>query len=112
MFYEIHLKPAAPRFQIFRRFEYPAEVSRLARVNDTVEMGRLVLLDAVFGGRNDTDVDVKLLEYESLLREAFAAGLPPRGDGGGSPPPVKWTVLKAVFFSSTVLTTIGEPFLF
>lgn len=93
--------------QIFRRFEYPAELSRLTRLNDTLQTGRLELLAAVFNGQNFTEVDEKLLEYESLLREAFAAGLPLVRQGSGVPQ-VKWTILKAVFFSSTVLTTIGK----
>lgn len=92
--------------KIFRKFEYPAELSRLTRLNDTLQTGRLELLAAVLNGQNFTEIDEKLLEYESLLREAFSAGLPLIRQGSEIPQ-VKWTILKAVFFSSTVLTTIG-----
>lgn len=45
----------------------------------------------------------ELKKYERILQDSFMAGIPrfPQGDI------VKWTTLKAVFFSSTVLTTIG-----
>lgn len=91
-------------FQIFRRFEYPAEISRLTYLNTTLVRGRRDLLETIIDAPNFTNIEVKLEEYEEILHDAFSAGLPVVGQ----PAVEKWTILKAVFFSSTVLTTIGE----
>lgn len=53
----------------------------------------------------DYFISKELEDYEKILQDAFKAGIPlyPRDQLT-----VKWTTLKAVFFSSTVLTTIGK----
>lgn len=93
--------------KIFRRFEYPAELARLTRINNTLQAGRLELFATVLNEKNLTKIEEKLIEYEFLLKEAFSAGLP-LVQQDSELPQIKWTVLRAVFFSSTVLTTIGK----
>jgi len=62
---------------------------------------------------------VKLRAYEEAIQEAADAGLlisyvkdTVDDRGGLDLPPVvteRWSILQAVFFASTVLTTIGNP---
>ncbi|XP_018575924.1 TWiK family of potassium channels protein 7 [Anoplophora glabripennis] len=92
---------------VFRRFEYPAEVSRIKYFNRTILRERQQLIEFIgntTGSPNSNYlISNELIKYERILQDSFMAGIPrfPQGDM------VKWTTLKAVFFSSTVLTTIG-----
>lgn len=64
-------------------------------------------------------VSVKLHDYEKVVQEAAEAGLlisfvtdiiDHQDDSKSELPPVmteRWSVLQAIFFASTVLTTIG-----
>ena len=54
-------------------------------------------------------VRTELHEYEEVLRQAFAAGYQDSWNTRNLDEEAeKWSTLKAVFFSSTVLTTIGK----
>ncbi|KAG5892799.1 hypothetical protein JTB14_032673 [Gonioctena quinquepunctata] len=92
---------------IFRRLEYPAELSRIKHFNTSMLYKRQYLIDFIINNTHTSNMDYliskELLEYEKLLQDSFVAGIPrfPEDDLE------KWTTLKAVFFSSTVLTTIG-----
>ncbi|XP_023013009.1 TWiK family of potassium channels protein 7 isoform X1 [Leptinotarsa decemlineata] len=92
---------------IFRRLEYPAEISRIRHFNSTVLHKRQYLINFITNNTKTSNLDYlisnELLEYEKLLQDSFEAGILrfPEDDLE------KWTTLKAVFFSSTVLTTIG-----
>lgn len=59
---------------------------------------------------NDSeDLTKEFYEYEKILEDSFEAGLPVVApEYNIQEENLKWTLLKAVFFSSTVLTTIGE----
>ncbi|CAH1159361.1 unnamed protein product [Phaedon cochleariae] len=93
---------------VFRRFEYPAELSRIRYFNASLSEKRQYLIDFITNGTDESKSDYlisnELVEYEKLLQESFKAGIPRFPDEGDLE---KWTTLKAVFFSSTVLTTIG-----
>ena len=95
-------------FQIFRRFEYPAEISRINYFNTTLLSKRENFIQQIVNNSDIRNLDFfissELENYEKILQDAFTAGIPlfPREQL------VKWTTLKAVFFSSTVLTTIGK----
>lgn len=58
--------------------------------------------------QDDDDVDSAVSRYEAALVGAVKGGVsvpPPEED---NPPQSRWNVLQAVFFASTVLTTIGQ----
>ncbi|ERL89345.1 hypothetical protein D910_06716 [Dendroctonus ponderosae] len=89
---------------VFRRLEYPAELSRIEYHNGTLSQTRQNLIRIIV---NNSDlrnlISIELDNYEKALEASFNDGIPLR-------PKVemaKWTTLKAVFFCSTVLTTIG-----
>ncbi|XP_014485581.1 PREDICTED: TWiK family of potassium channels protein 7 [Dinoponera quadriceps] len=108
---------------VFRHIELPAELGRLERLRAKLRMQRYRFVESVY---NNTDVSnlrtlvsVNLRDYEEAVQEAAEAGLlvgfvadtiehQDRADS--ELPPVateRWSVLQAVFFASTVLTTIG-----
>ncbi|XP_066257311.1 potassium channel subfamily K member 6 [Euwallacea similis] len=94
---------------VFRRLELPAELSRIQHYTDILSNRRHQLIETIV---NNTDlrhldclitIRTELDEYELALQSSFNDGIPLRPN----PEMAKWTTLKAVFFSSTVLTTIG-----
>ncbi|CAG9859771.1 unnamed protein product [Phyllotreta striolata] len=91
---------------IFRHFEYPAEIIRTEYFHSMLDKKRQDLLELI--GNNDTYTQLRvtnvLIEYDKILEDAYFAGISAYPDAGEIE---KWTTLKAVFFSSTVLTTIG-----
>ncbi|XP_071644715.1 LOW QUALITY PROTEIN: potassium channel subfamily K member 15-like [Temnothorax longispinosus] len=108
---------------IFRQIELPAELKRLERLRAKLRAQRYHFVESV---SNNTDVfnlhtlvSVKLRDYEEVVQEAAEAGLLisfvtdiiDQDDCNKSElPPVvteRWNVLQAIFFASTVLTTIG-----
>lgn len=101
--------PVIRLFQIFRRFEYPAERHRLTSLSANLVTGRRNFLATVINSQNlsITFIEPKLHQYEVILRDALAGGIDLQKDVDAEELE-KWTLLKAVFFSSTVLTTIGN----
>ncbi|XP_012279669.1 TWiK family of potassium channels protein 7 [Orussus abietinus] len=109
---------------VFRELELPAELARLGRLRSTVQHQRRHLVGAI---TNNTDVSnlatlvsMKLQDYEAAVQEAAQAGLLVSlageiadwkyQDESIEPPEItteRWNILHAVFFASTVLTTIG-----
>ncbi|XP_059617700.1 TWiK family of potassium channels protein 7 [Phlebotomus argentipes] len=96
---------------VFRELELPAERARVVELRDIVREKRLHFLTTV---ANNTDVrnlerliSVELAKYEVSVQEAVQGGLVISVDDDFPADEEKWSVMQAVFFSSTVLTTIG-----
>ncbi|XP_043526139.1 uncharacterized protein LOC122537192 isoform X2 [Frieseomelitta varia] len=108
---------------VFRHIELPAELTRLEILRANLRAERYSFINAV---SNNTDVSnlrtlvsVKLRAYEEAVQEAAQGGFlisfvtdtvdQENRDAADLPPIVteRWSVLQAVFFASTVLTTIG-----
>ncbi|XP_011858739.1 PREDICTED: potassium channel subfamily K member 18, partial [Vollenhovia emeryi] len=106
---------------VFRQIELPEELKRLECLRVKLRVQRYHFVEAV---SNNTDVfnlhtlvSVKLRDYEEVIQEAAEAGLLISfvtdiidHDGRSELPPIvteRWSILQAVFFASTVLTTIG-----
>ncbi|XP_076278083.1 TWiK family of potassium channels protein 7 isoform X2 [Lasioglossum baleicum] len=103
---------------VFRHIELPAELARLESLRANLRSQRHLFVDSI---SNNTDVlnmhtlvSVKLRAYEEVVQEAVQGGLKvgfvaDTSDENDLPPIVteRWSVLQAVFFASTVLTTIG-----
>lgn len=100
---------------MFRSLESPAELSRISNLSSAIKAKRKYIADIIISNKNITNlndlINLQLKEYERILEEAFTKGLEMISelDNVRSVEGLeKWTILKAVFFSSTVLTTIGE----
>ncbi|XP_035741430.1 potassium channel subfamily K member 1-like isoform X2 [Vespa mandarinia] len=108
---------------VFRQIELPAELARLERLRTKLRTQRYRFLDTISNNTDVTNlrtlVNVKLREYEEAIQETAEAGMlvsfvteAIEQDDRGliELPPIstdRWSVLQAVFFASTVLTTIG-----
>ncbi|XP_014207585.1 TWiK family of potassium channels protein 7-like [Copidosoma floridanum] len=106
---------------VFRRLELPVEMERLGRLEETLLLKRQYLISSI-NNTNVTDLaqweSAILRPYESSMQEAarsgFSAELIPKltatDEERLNPEPMfadRWSVLQAVFFASTILTTIG-----
>ncbi|OAD53064.1 TWiK family of potassium channels protein 7 [Eufriesea mexicana] len=108
---------------VFRHIELPAELARLEALRANLRIQRYSFVDSI---SNNTDVSnlrtlvsVKLRAYEESVQEAAQGGLlitfvadsidqENRRTANVLPLATeRWSVLQAVFFASTVLTTIG-----
>ncbi|XP_047989564.1 TWiK family of potassium channels protein 9 [Leguminivora glycinivorella] len=93
---------------VFQALEHPAEVAKLETHRIWVEQARDELIQFVTDpGRNWTDISLQLAVYERVLESAASNGLKIDKEKNFPPAEEKWSILQAVFFSSTVLTTIG-----
>ncbi|KAJ8725095.1 hypothetical protein PYW07_016053 [Mythimna separata] len=99
---------------VFRALEYPAEMAKQEFHRERLLTERWNLIRFVSERSNGTDLDgaEKLLSeylavYERVLEEASSSGLALEVENNFPPLEEKWSILQAVFFSSTVLTTIG-----
>ncbi|CAB3236073.1 unnamed protein product [Arctia plantaginis] len=102
------------KLPVFRALEYPAEVQKQEFHRERLLTERWNLIRFVSGRSNATSSDgvEKLLSdhlavYERVLEEASSSGLALEVENNFPPSEEKWSILQAVFFSSTVLTTIG-----
>ncbi|EDW07640.2 TWiK family of potassium channels protein 9 isoform X1 [Drosophila mojavensis] len=96
---------------IFRHLERPAEVARLTQLKDVVKTQRERFMSTIL---NNTEVNnlnellsFELAKYEAAVQQAAEGGLLIVADKDFPEPYERWSILQAVFFSSTVLTTIG-----
>lgn len=99
---------------VFRYLEAPAEQLRrmyFHNLTQTLALRRVQLIDTIV---NNTDlinlnhlIILELNDYERTLYEGYRVGFAENENFKNSENDEKWTILKAVFFSSTVLTTIG-----
>ncbi|ALC48793.1 CG43155 [Drosophila busckii] len=79
---------------IFRHLERPAEVQRLTQLKDAVKSQRERFMSTI-------------LNNSETVQQAAEGGLLIAADKDFPEPYERWSILQAVFFSSTVLTTIG-----
>lgn len=101
--------------QVFRQLEYPEEVKTLLELNQTVNAQRNKFLQSIL---NNTELSnladlllIEIKQYEKIILDAFEGGLKLTADGErfrSLEELEKWTILSSVFFSSSVLTTIGK----
>nr|XP_012145453.1 PREDICTED: TWiK family of potassium channels protein 7 isoform X2 [Megachile rotundata] len=108
---------------VFRHIELPAELARLENLRANLRVHRYSFVNSI---SNNTDVsnlrtlvNVKLRAYEEAVQEAAQGGLlinfvtdtfdQEDRDTSVLPPIVteRWSVFQAIFFASTVVTTIG-----
>jgi potassium channel subfamily K, invertebrate len=87
-------------------------LSRIDELRDTIRAHRKFFVGLIV---NNTDVSnlerlvsVELSRYETVVQSAAQGGLEIEADKDYPTSVDKWSILQAVFFSSTVLTTIGE----
>jgi Polyphosphate kinase len=108
--------------QVFNELESPAEKSLLRELTVSVQNERELLIQTIvthtlnnsklypdeqFANLN-LFISLKLGEYEEVVQEAVRGGVSlPLGTHNSTEESTKWNFLKAVFFASTVLTTIG-----
>ncbi|KAJ6640699.1 Potassium channel subfamily K member 5 [Pseudolycoriella hygida] len=99
---------------IFRQLELPAELRRIEDLREIVKEQRYQFVLSITNSTEihqldnlDRFVSKELEKYEEAAQRAVEGGL--RLSVGEGFPAVfkKWSVSQAVFFSSTVLTTIG-----
>lgn len=97
--------------QVFKRLEYPGEVRKLEALEQRVLEERSQLITAFTNRSQLTAIETlsQLERYEAVVQEAAQGGLLVPFTQGVQPPSLaKWSYLQAVFFASTVLTTIGK----
>lgn len=109
--------------QVFNELESPAEVSLLKELQTSVLKERRFLIHTIVNhtiinsGHDHSEqfhnltsfVSHKLGEYEEVVQEAVRGGVSlPLNPHSPAPVPARWNFLQAVFFASTVLTTIGK----
>ncbi|XP_036676428.2 TWiK family of potassium channels protein 7 [Drosophila suzukii] len=96
---------------IFRHLERPAEVERLSHLKDVVKTHREKFMHTILNNTEVRNLDqllaFELAKYEAAVQQAAEGGLLIVADKDFPEPYERWSILQAVFFSSTVLTTIG-----
>ncbi|XP_017011109.1 TWiK family of potassium channels protein 7 [Drosophila takahashii] len=96
---------------IFRHLERPAEVERLSHLKDVVKTHRERFMHTILNNTEVRNLDellsFELAKYEAAVQLAAEGGLLIDKDKDFPEPYERWSILQAVFFSSTVLTTIG-----
>ncbi|CAF4943002.1 unnamed protein product [Pieris macdunnoughi] len=111
----LHQKMFPPFIPVFRALEYPAEMAKQEYLRDRLLTQRWNLIRAVsdynFNGTEVVSMEKLLSDqlsiYEKVLEEASGSGLSLEIENNFPPLEEKWSILQAVFFASTVLTTIG-----
>lgn len=99
-------------FQIFRELELPAEIERLTEMRSTVRRERQSFLQTLVNNTGEAAHSEKLLslqlaEYERSIQEAAQSGLLLDADHSLPVETDKWSIVQAIFFCSTVITSIG-----
>ncbi|CAH2092118.1 unnamed protein product [Euphydryas editha] len=95
--------------------EYPAELAKQEYLRDRLltERWNLIRLVSDYNMNRTEEVSLEkflsdqLAVYEKVLEEASGSGIALEIERNFPPLEEKWSILQAVFFSSTVLTTIG-----
>ncbi|XP_059083029.1 potassium channel subfamily K member 18-like isoform X4 [Tigriopus californicus] len=94
--------------QIFQALEHPLEVQTLEEIQSLVLLERENFVRFIFNGSWNSvthrdRIDQRLLDYEQTVAVAANEGI----DMSLKEPVYQWSYIQAVFFSSTILTTIG-----
>uniref|UniRef100_A0A8D8GZK4 TWiK family of potassium channels protein 7 n=1 Tax=Culex pipiens TaxID=7175 RepID=A0A8D8GZK4_CULPI len=96
---------------IFRELELPAEVARIKELQESLVKQRERFIYSIV---NNTDVrnletlfSLELENYEKVVQDAAKGGLLIDVSRGFPVESEKWSRLQAMFFASTVITTIG-----
>ncbi|XP_053947572.1 TWiK family of potassium channels protein 7-like [Anastrepha ludens] len=96
---------------VFRQLERPAELERLEYLKAVVKTHREKFITTILNNTDVLNLDEliakELAKYEVAVQEAAEGGLLIEADKDFPEPYERWSILQAVFFSSTVLTTIG-----
>ncbi|XP_059083027.1 TWiK family of potassium channels protein 7-like isoform X2 [Tigriopus californicus] len=93
---------------IFQALEHPLEVQTLEEIQSLVLLERENFVRFIFNGSWNSvthrdRIDQRLLDYEQTVAVAANEGI----DMSLKEPVYQWSYIQAVFFSSTILTTIG-----
>ena len=96
-------------FQIFQVLEHPVEKEKLLDLQDLVITERENFVKFIFNGSWNSvvhreNVDLQLLDYEKTVAVAATSGI----DLSTKDVTYQWSYVQAVFFTSTILTTIGK----
>ncbi|TRY76213.1 hypothetical protein TCAL_03537 [Tigriopus californicus] len=94
--------------KIFQALEHPLEVQTLEEIQSLVLLERENFVRFIFNGSWNSvthrdRIDQRLLDYEQTVAVAANEGI----DMSLKEPVYQWSYIQAVFFSSTILTTIG-----
>ncbi|XP_053677902.1 TWiK family of potassium channels protein 7 [Anopheles nili] len=96
---------------IFREFERPAEVARTQGLRKLLVEHRQNFINSIVNNTDVLNLDrllaLELEKYEQVVQDAAQGGILIDADQNFPVAVEKWSVLQAVFFASTVITTIG-----
>ncbi|XP_035895739.1 TWiK family of potassium channels protein 7 [Anopheles stephensi] len=96
---------------IFREFERPAEVARIQGLRILLSQHRHTFINSIVNNTSVQNLDqllaFELKKYEQVVQDAAQGGILIDADQNFPVAVEKWSVLQAVFFASTVITTIG-----
>ena len=101
------------RFQVFVKLERPALEEREAKLRNEMILAREDFIESISKyseSQNKSFLMEQLKMYEEKAQEAVEGNLMLTIADGIDPFPAqteKWTILQAIFFASTVCTTIG-----
>ena len=100
---------AISQFQIFQVLEHPLEEETLENCKREVlierdQFVRFIFNDSWNSVLHRDNIDRKLLQYEQTVARAANEGI----NLVTKTEEYKWTYIQAVFFASTILTTIGK----
>jgi len=93
---------------IFQALEHPVEEEKLLQLQKDVIEERQDFVRFIFNGSWNSvvhreNIDIKLLDYEQTVAVAATSGI----EMATKDVIYKWSYIQAVFFTSTILTTIG-----
>lgn len=98
--------------QVFQCLEHPDEQQRLKRISHSLKHRKRNLVERIVNNTDIVNLEevvwFELSEYEKLLEDAFSEGFDTSSYDQEISDLEKWTLMKSVFFSSTVITTIGN----
>ncbi|XP_053665518.1 TWiK family of potassium channels protein 7 [Anopheles marshallii] len=96
---------------IFREFERPAEIARIQGFRKLLSHHREGFINSIINNTSVQNLDqllaFELKKYEQVVQDAAQGGILIDADQNFPVAVEKWSVLQAVFFASTVITTIG-----
>ena len=98
-------------FQIFQILEHPLEEETLQMckrrvITERESFVRFIFNDSWNSVLHRENIDRRLLDYEQTVARAANEGV----NLVTKTVDYKWTYIQAVFFASTILTTIGQTF--